>query len=57
MGSIGVNELVKTVFEIKIVCLGKLLHRALELGMENRLVGDPVAVGRHANVRRDRRRI
>lgn len=53
MGSIGVNELVKTLFEIKIVCLGKLLHRALELGMENRLVGDPVAVGRHGNVRRN----
>lgn len=47
MGSIGVNKLVETWFENKIVCLGKLLYRALELRMENRLVGDPVAVGRH----------
>lgn len=47
MGSIGVNKLVETWFEIKIVCLGKILQRALELGMEIRLVGDPVAAGRH----------
>jgi len=47
MRSIRANKLVETWFVNKIVCLGKLLYRVLELRMENRLVGDPVAVGRH----------